>query len=228
MRSVPNLTALGPGVQWKEPHDVHRDGPGEHSAHSRVVVELGLDGASDVVSLDVSVPVLSHVIPEVHVGSRVDRSAAMGALAGVLQRTSDVVSGRVCALQPTWRAAPVRGARTAREEDMRVTCRFVGTDRGAWNALQVQLAGWLQRSPAIDELSIVALRQERDRLRVELEWHRRRADEPDGTSSDPSDPSDPLESSPSAASRAGPPAPRATRTLLLPVVPAAMRPPLPR
>lgn len=175
--SAPSLVSLGPAIKWKTPRDVINRGPGDGAAHSRVVANIHMspDATGSRVSINVSVPYISDMIPELSVGQHTNRSSATRMLHTIMANTCVTISAFVVENTDQWVQGPIDGLddRGCLAEEMCISTHFDGVSRETWGALQVHIAAWLQTVTCIDQLSITAMRQERDSMRLELEWYTR-------------------------------------------------------
>lgn len=181
MASAPSLIALGSGVKWKIPHDVHSRGPGPGGAHSRVMADVRLcandvDGSAAHVAVELTVPSLSILIPEIKIDRVVDRKTAVGQLHGAMNRACGIVADFVHQNCPEWDRGSIQSEMPSNgeiegEDGMCVATAFAGATRDTWDRLQVRIAGWIQQEVAIDDLAIIAMRQKREGVGIELEWH---------------------------------------------------------
>jgi hypothetical protein len=181
MASAPSLIALGPAVKWKIPHDVWSRGPGPGGAHSRVMADVRLcvddaDGCAAHVAVELTVPSLSILIPEIKIDRVVDRKTALNQLHGAMDRACGIVADFVHQNCPDWNRGSIQSELPSNgeiegDDRVRVATAFAGATRDAWDRLQVRIAGWIQQEVALDDLAIIAMRQKRDGLGIELEWH---------------------------------------------------------
>jgi hypothetical protein len=175
--SAPSLVSLGPAIKWKTPRDVINRGPGDGAAHSRVIADIRMSPheTGSRVSINVSVPYISDMIPELSVGHHTNRDSATRMLHTIMARTCGTISTFVEENTDQWIQGPIDGLNDngGIAEEIRISTHFDGVSREAWGALQIHIATWLQTITCIDQLSITAMRQERDSMRLELEWYTR-------------------------------------------------------